>query len=180
MTRPRNPQRGMTLVVSLIMLAVLTLLVVSAIRFGNVNLKIAGNVQSEVEATAAAQVAVEQVIADAVAGTKIDDMVAHTASVSTGAVTYTVAIAKPVCNSTANINNTALRPDINPADVNCYGTWNGPCIVDHTGECVIPPTICKNQQWDIAAAVDDTSRNGAKVSIGQGVAMRVNAAVQCP
>ena len=33
-------QSGMTLVVSLIMLIVLTLLVVSAIRFGNINLKI--------------------------------------------------------------------------------------------------------------------------------------------
>ena len=43
MTRPRNPQRGMTLVVSLIMLAVLTLLVVSAIRFGNVIHMIGGD-----------------------------------------------------------------------------------------------------------------------------------------
>ena len=179
MTAPRNPQRGMTLIVSLIMLVVLTLLVVAAMRFGNLNLKISGNVQSEVEATAAAQVAVEQVIAEVVAGGKIDDMATHNVSVSTGAVTYTVVVSKPVCNSTANIKNSTLNPEV-PADQKCIGTWNGPCIVDSTGECVIPPTICKNQQWDIAAAVDDTSRNGARVNVGQGAAMRVNAAVQCP
>ena len=47
-------QKGMTLVVALVMLVVLTLLVVSAIRFGNINLRIAGNAQSEAEATSAA------------------------------------------------------------------------------------------------------------------------------
>lgn len=176
----RSRQRGITLIVSLIMLVVLTLLVVAAMRFGNMNLKIAGNVQAEAEASSAAQMAVEQVLEEVALGTKIDDVVTHSRSVSTGAVTYTVVVTKPVCNSTANIPNSTLRPDINPADGKCVGTWSGPCIVDVTGACVIPPTICKNQQWDIVAAVNDTSRNGARVTLGQGAALRVNAATQCP
>ena len=44
-----NPQRqsGMTLVIVLVMLVVVSLLVASAIRFSTINLKISGNVQSE-------------------------------------------------------------------------------------------------------------------------------------
>ena len=49
-------QSGMTLVIVLVMLVVVSLLVASAIRFSTINLKISGNVQSETEASAAALV----------------------------------------------------------------------------------------------------------------------------
>ena len=42
----RRSQFGVTLVIALVMLIILSLLVVSAIRFGNINLRITGNVQS--------------------------------------------------------------------------------------------------------------------------------------
>ena len=42
-----------------------------------------------------------------------------------------------------------------------------------------PSAACKNQQWDIAASVTDTT-SGAKVTIAQGVALRVSAEVGCP
>ena len=85
----RRVQAGMTLVVSLIMLIVLTLLVVSAIRFGNINLKITGNAQTQAESAAAAQVAIEQVIGAAVAGSSLSAMITATASVSTGGASCT-------------------------------------------------------------------------------------------
>ena len=67
----RRRQAGLTLVVALVMLVVLTLLVVSAIRFANINLRIAGNVQEQTESIAAAQVAVESTVKDMIASPNI-------------------------------------------------------------------------------------------------------------
>ncbi|GAC1409610.1 MAG: hypothetical protein NVSMB6_09600 [Burkholderiaceae bacterium] len=53
-------QQGVSLLLSLVMLIVLTLLVVSAIRMSNSNLKIVGNMQAKNEAVATAQLAIEQ------------------------------------------------------------------------------------------------------------------------
>ncbi|MBC7620312.1 MAG: hypothetical protein H7293_15250 [Candidatus Saccharibacteria bacterium] len=53
-------QHGVSLLLSLIMLVVLTLLVVSAVRMTNSNLRTVGNMQARNEAAAAAQQAIEQ------------------------------------------------------------------------------------------------------------------------
>lgn len=58
-------QAGVSLVVSLIMLVVITLLAISAIKSSNINLRIAGNVQSRDEARAAAQQAIELFVSNA-------------------------------------------------------------------------------------------------------------------
>ena len=55
-------QAGASLLVSLIMLVVITLLAVSAIKSSNINLRIAGNVQSRDEALSAGQQAIEKFI----------------------------------------------------------------------------------------------------------------------
>lgn len=55
-------QRGTSLLLSLVMLVVLTLLVVSAIRMTNFNLKTVGNMQSKNEAVSTAQQAIEQLV----------------------------------------------------------------------------------------------------------------------
>ena len=57
-----NRQRGVALVIGMIMLVLITLLVVSAINAGSVNLRIAGNMQAEEGARAVAQQAIEQFI----------------------------------------------------------------------------------------------------------------------
>ena len=53
-------QHGISLLLSLVMLVVITLLVVSAVRMSNSNLKTVGNMQFKNEAVAAAQQAIEQ------------------------------------------------------------------------------------------------------------------------
>ena len=58
----KQSQCGATLITALIMLIVLTLLVVSGIRSSSTNLRIAGNMQMQEEASAAAQQAIENVI----------------------------------------------------------------------------------------------------------------------
>ena len=177
--RAHRHQSGITLIVSLIMLVVLTLLVVSAIRFGNLNLKISGNAQAEVEATAAAQVAIEKMVVEIVTADKVDSVKAQPEMlVSTGGATYKVNATKPVCVFNKNIDTTTLNPE-DPGDKDCFesGDPDGPLGPD--GKPIAKPTACKDQQWEVAVAVDDT-KTGAKVSMLQGIALRVEAAVQCP
>lgn len=174
----RPGQRGVTLVVALVMLVVLTLLVVSAIRFGNINLRISGNVQSESEASAAAQVATESMIQTINVSTNISSITSQTVNVSTGGATYTVSITKPGCLFNKNIDNAQLDPT-KAADLVCFETTDTEKLVTNKDTLTTAPTACKNQQWDVTASVDD-DKSGAKVSLLQGVSVRVGAEVQCP
>jgi Tfp pilus assembly protein PilX len=170
----------MTLVVSLVMLVVLTLLVVSAIRFGNINLKIAGNVQAETEAAAAAQVATETTMATMAAAPDISTLTASTMTVSTGGASYQVAVTKPACIMTKQVLSTSLDPDkvSDQACIEGSGTSDPPIKDD--GTQVAKPTACKDQQWDVTATVNDSAGSGAAVTVLQGAAVRVGAEVQCP
>ena len=176
---PPRAQRGITLIVSLIMLAVLTLIVVSAIRFGNINLQIAGNAQAEAEATAAAQVAIETMMKAVDDAEKIDTVPAQAAmTVSTGGMSYTVNATKPACVLSRNIATTELDPS-KVSDRACIGGSGQDVIFDSSGKPIPPPSTCKDQQWDLEATVADTS-SGASVNMLQGVAVRVSSEVQCP
>lgn len=174
----RRSQAGLTLVMSLIMLMVLTLLVVSAIRFGNVNLQIAGNAQNEAEATAATQVALEQVIAQVKAADKIDEIAAQPLTVSTGGKSYAVSVAKPACILTKNVLNKSLDPT-NAMDQKCFTTGANDMILGPDGAPIATPTSCKDQQWDVEAAIPVASSD-TRVTLLQGVSVRVSAEVQCP
>jgi Tfp pilus assembly protein PilX len=55
-------QRGATLIVTLIMLVVITLFAVSAFNSSNINMKVVGNMQSQAEAMAASQRAIEETV----------------------------------------------------------------------------------------------------------------------
>lgn len=176
--KQRHSQAGLTLVMSLIMLIVLTLLVVSAIRFSNINLRLAGNAQVQAESAAAAQVAVDQVIASALSGTALSAINAASATVSTGGASYTVAVAKPKCNMTQNIDTSQLDPSI-PADRPCFGLGANDQLIDANIKLTTGPSACKNQMWDIQASVGDPT-SGSQVSILQGASLRVGAETSCP
>ena len=172
-------QSGMTLVIALVMLVVLSLLVVSAIRFGTINLRITGNMQAETEASAAAQLAVEQTIATMVATSNLGTIAAqNNLEVSTGAVTYKVNVAKPACMFTKNIDPTKLDPS-KKADQGCFENTDTEKQLLANGNLSTTPTACKDQQWDVSASVNDNP-TGAKLTILQGVSLRVGAEVSCP
>lgn len=177
----RSRQEGMTLVVGLIMLAVLTLMVVSAIRFGNINLRIAGNAQIEAEASAATQVALEAMLKDAAGSENLSNLTTKTVTVSTGGASYPVTVQKPVCILTKSIKNSQLDPT-KSTDRACYSSTGGggaDQMVTSSGGLTALPSACKDQQWDISATVTD-SATGASVTMLQGFAVRVGAEVQCP
>jgi hypothetical protein len=175
----RAAQRGITLVVSLVMLIVLTLLVVSAIRFGNINLRIAGNAQTEAEAAAATQVVVEKTVALINGASRPDDVAAQLqVAVSTGGADYKVDVTKPACALSKNVVTTELDPST-PADRACYEGEPTDPIFDAGGNPVPQPTACKDQQWEFSAALNDAP-TGAKVTMLQGLALRVGSEVACP
>ena len=175
----RRRQTGITLVVSLIMLVVLTLLVVSAIRFGIINLKISANAQMDAEAAAATQVAIERMLKEVVLAEKIDTVPARPAMmVSTGGATYRVDAKKPVCVLTKNVLTTGLDPS-KAADKPCIEDTSGDPLFDKDGKPIPRVTACKDQQWEIAASMSDAA-TGAQVNMLQGVSLRVAGQMQCP
>lgn len=178
----KRSQRGATLLVGMIMMVVLTLLVVFAIRSGNTNLRIAGNMQVQAETAAATQQAIEQVIEQIKDTEDISLIAAQNIAVSMGNVTYTVAVQPlnncimqiPVLNETLDFNK--------PNDVVCYegGDSDKPIIDLGTGEfkTVAGLSACKTQQWEIEASVTDNT-TGATASQVQGITIRVPSTVPC-
>jgi hypothetical protein len=176
----RRPQAGLTLVIVLIMLVVVSLLVVSAIRFGNINLKISGNVQSEAEAAAAAQVAVESTVKAMIAAPNMAAIAAQPAvTVSTGGRDYQVSVSKPGCVFTRNISTTELDPT-KASDQVCFESSDGDRSQTSGGALTSSSSACKDQNWEVNASLDDSAQSGAKVTVAQGVKTRVGAEVSCP
>lgn len=177
----RKGQRGITLVVTLIMLVVLTLLVVSAIRFGNVNLKIASNVQSQSEATAATQVAIERVLEQVKTAPNIDAIAASNSStppITAGGAAYPVRWTAPKCIVTKPVSNADLNPN-KASDLPCFESQDQDKMIDASGKTTSSPSACNDQHWGVESSVDDAA-TGTKVTTYQGFSVRVSAQVQCP
>lgn len=146
-------QGGSSLLVSLVMLVVLTLLVVSAIRMSNSNLKTVGNMQATNEAQEAAQQAIEKVMSDAnnfyvpAAQTVIVDI--NNSGVSSSR--YTATTSAPVCEKMVAVPGYS-------AD--------------------FAESAPKDTYWDVKAVVTD-SRTGASATIHQGVKVRMDSTATC-
>lgn len=167
----RNKQHGAVLFLALMLMVALTLLVLSAVRAGNTNLRIAGNMQMQGETAAAAQQAIEQVISF----NFTSNPVATSIPVTNGLTTYTVNVAQPVCLVSLPIlnNDPALPPTcINSGSQNT-GIFNA-SGVPSTGT----PSMCYTQQWDVQATVLDNS-SGATTTLHQGVGLKVPVGTVC-
>lgn len=99
MMRGPRKQRGMTLLISLIMLVVLTLFAVAMIRLSNTNVVVVGNMQAQHQLEAVAQQAIET---DLNSASYYDDQIAGTGCWAGGATTNTVGSAN--CFNGANTN----------------------------------------------------------------------------
>ena len=143
-----HSQRGITLLIGLIMLILITLTVVTAFKFSNVNSKAVGNMQVKNEANAAANIAIEQVLSssftdDPVAEPKLEVDLNHD-----GNVDYTVSVSKPKCVRAA-IDSAGAKSSLSlGSEMTSQDSWN---------------TV-----WEIEAEVDDT-KTGAKTSVSSGV-----------
>ena len=151
--RPKEAQRGMTLVVGLIMLLVITLFVVSAIRLSTANLRTVGNMQARNEAAAASQRAIEEMVSSTAAFTAPATIVPTApVTVTVNKTDYSVKRETPVCVRTE------------PVTGNSY---------DNSGLAL------QDTYWDLEATAAN-AKSGASVTTHQGVRVRLSASATCP
>ena len=176
--RKKHRQQGATLLVAMIMMVVLTLLVVFAIRSGNTNLRIAGNMQTQAEASAATQQVIEKVIEQIKVTENLSLIAGQSIPVSMGNVTYTVAVAPLTkCLMDIPVLNSTLNP-ANAKDVACFEGADQDNAIKADGTLTTKPSACKTQQWNIEAGVTDGT-SGTKVTHVQGISIRVPSTVNC-
>ncbi|ADE12391.1 PilX N-terminal domain-containing pilus assembly protein [Sideroxydans lithotrophicus] len=176
----RHKQHGATLLVALVMLVVLTLLVVSAIRSSTTNLRVAGNMQMQGEATASAQQAIEQVISGNFTANPVSAVIPVDIN-NSGTPQYTAAVSKPACTGSVPLMNSSLDMN-NPNDVPCFSssTASNTGIISTSGvQATSGQSWCFAQQWDIPAEATSVTGTGADVTVHQGVSLRVPAGTTC-
>jgi Tfp pilus assembly protein PilX len=172
-------QRGMTLLVALIMLVLMTLFAVSNFKMGNSSLQIVGNMQQRSQAMSAAQSTIEEVVSstqftgspDAAisspcGGTKNTRCFGVNGS-TTNDITVTL---KPIpeCLASQTIQNATL--DLNNAnDAGCStGVSQSFGIMGSASGA----SLCANTMWNVTAvAVDSLTK--ARATVVQGVSVRV-------
>jgi Tfp pilus assembly protein PilX len=172
--RRARRQRGSTLLITLIMLVVLTLFAITAIRTGNIGLKIVGNQQSQKLMEAAAAQAVEQVVSnlanfDSLTVIAPGATVAQRICVNAPAGSPPVAIPPATC---AAVAPGSIQVDVAP--VRCISAKR------QTGGSLTQPMATYENTWEIVATVTDLLYgSGAKAVYHQGVMIRMLAS-SCP
>ncbi|MES2979931.1 MAG: pilus assembly PilX N-terminal domain-containing protein [Pseudomonadota bacterium] len=181
---PRHPrcphhlsQRGATLLVAMIILVLMSLLAVSAYKGSTSNLKVVGNMQVRQEALAAGQEAVERTLSSSLFTTNPASVLATPVTVDidgNGTADYTATMTpQPKCFRANAIKNSELNTAL-AADLSCLQS----SVVQQGGldsalsTSVTGNSLCAKTEWDIAVAVTD-AKSGAKVTIHQGVSVRV-------
>ena len=181
-THTAKGQGGATLLVSLIMLVVLTLFAISALNLSSTNLNIVGNMQARMEAQAAGQQAIEQVMSSA-ANFLIPAAQNIAVDINNdGTTDFTANVDKPNCFSSKPLNNADLIPappaKISAKDQVCISSAQDPGTGVFIANVPSAPSWCFDQKWEIAATVSD-ARTGAQVRQHQGAALRVPAGTAC-
>jgi Tfp pilus assembly protein PilX len=153
--RDSHLQRGATLIVGLIMLAVITLTVTTAFMVSGSNLKAVGNMQFRNEAIAAADKAIEQVVSSPFTASPTAEDINVDIN-NDGTVDYVVHVVRPACIRAARI---------------VTGPGSGTASSITLGLPTTPPDY--NTVWEIEADVTDAS-SGASVHVHQGVRVRLS------
>lgn len=174
--KPLRAQRGVTLVVALIMLVVLTLLAISAVTDSSNNLRVAGNMQQQTEAVAAAQQAIEQTLSN-------NFTVAPTSAVISVDVNndqvadYTVNVSTPVCVNTTPLDNNT--PNLPPECLSSTNVTNAGIVTASGASTAAPQSWCYAQLWELQASVSSTDSTGAAAVVHQGASLNVPVGTGC-
>ncbi|MDL2355293.1 MAG: hypothetical protein QFF03_08555 [Pseudomonadota bacterium] len=181
-------QDGVTLVVALIMLVLLTLLALTSFNLGKSNLQIVSNMQQRDEAVAAAR----EVIEETISSTRFFDTPADVLATPCGAPNQrcidtngdgrpdvTVALTPPpACVKAQSIKN---------SDLDMTNTDDAGCSLGSTQNFGVSGAVtgnseCANSVWEVTAVATDVNTQ-ASVTVTQGIAVRVakdDIATNCP
>lgn len=185
--RTRHDQRGVTLIVALIMLVALAMLAIWAANSSTANLRTVGNTQAREEALAAAVAAVEQTISTPLFITQAAAVAASPIPVDVdgdGNADYTATLSPPpTCYRVLILKNSSVDPE-SAADRVCLGSSSSPTSgIEVVGSA--PPSgdsLCADSELNVRSEVTD-QRSNAKVAVNQGIAVRslsTDASTFCP
>lgn len=147
---PRR-QRGATLVVALIMLALVTVIVTSAFTLSSTDMRAVGNVQMRDEAVAATNKAIEQLVSSPFAAAPAAESIDVDIN-NDGRSDYTVDFDAPSCVGAQELKGTASLP----SSLNLGAAF------------AAAPTNYYQTVWDIDGQVQDPD-TGTSVRVRQGV-----------
>lgn len=161
-------QRGVVLLVGLVMLLMVTLMAVSGFNMVKVNQQVAGNMESRAQAMVAANAAIEEAISSTLFFNKPGNIFFNSCGTANtkcydfngdGGNDVTVTVAAPTCVSLLPVMN----EDLNFALENDLG-----CLIEGSKQ-----SLCVDSVWNMeAVAVDNIT--GARAAVRQGVAVRVS------
>jgi Tfp pilus assembly protein PilX len=174
---PRT-QAGATLLVSMIFLMVITLIVVSSIKAVNVNTKLVGNMQTQKEAGAAAQQAIESTIsADFTSLPTPSTSVIDINNSGQAGSAYTVVVPAPLCTGVKPIKLSELDAT-NTDDQPCYasGAAQNTGIV---GSGAGGNSLCSHSNWEVNATATPPGSTEPAPTVHQGIAVRVAVGAAC-
>jgi hypothetical protein len=167
---PRD-ERGMTLLIALIMLLVITMFVVSMVRIGNTNAIIVANMRAQKSVDAEAQ----QQIEIAVNQYKFfEDVILSSGTWASGS-TATVAgyLSAADLWTTYKPTGASTAPAMQSSDVKLYRPQ---CVyyAPASGYSALSGIAPQDTYWDLQATATD-SKTGASTEIHQGIQMRLPA-----
>jgi len=183
----RRAQRGVTLIIALILLVALAMLSAWAFNGSEMNMRVVGNSQARQEVVTAAQAAIELTISSpafsvdpvAVAASAIPIDIDGDANPD-----YQVQLTPPPsCYRIRVLKVNELDP-ANAGDRVCLGSSASPNPGIETAGST-PPTgdsLCADSEWNLRGVVNDP-RTNASAAVNQGVAIRslsTDASNACP
>lgn len=157
-----SSQRGVTLIVGLIMLILITLMVTTAFTLNTGNLKSVGNMQFRNESIAAANKAIEQYVTNEFPPNFMTIPSATTISFDINNdtnVDYRIAVAQPVC--------------VEATVVTSATSGGGACTGFRGGALAGCPQPNWSTLWDMTAQVQDAV-SGTSVVVRQGIRLEVS------
>lgn len=165
MKRHDSPRRqgGMTLIISMVMLVILTLFVVSAIRIANINLRITANYQWQKEMEAMTDSAIEQVVSVA-------------STFDNAAIQAGTAVDSEICADGSVTDSCSAAGKTRVGTVTTPRCLSGKVATGYSKK--IDALSPDDNEWQIKATTTDTL-SGAKVTLYRGVTVRM-LANSCP
>lgn len=174
--RSMHRQRGIVLVIGLMMLVLLTLMAVAALKFGTSNFAVVANQQTRAEAVRAAEQVIDQIIENQeitmASGANLFGTGSNTVSMDIngdGTGDYTVVVAPPVCVKRQVVPQAILNFGV-AEDLGCARSVDQASLgVEGAGS---GDSICSSVTWDVTATASDAFQQN-NVAVIQGIGQRV-------
>src|SRR5262245_26735715 len=170
-------QRGMTLVITLLFLVVISMLAITGFNNSTANVRITGNMMHRQEAMSVANSVIEETISGSQFTTDPIAVAAAPYDVDIdgdGAADWRATLSPaPACQRVQIVKVSELDPDV-ASDVACLASsvaaFSG--IDEASISASAGDSLCANTEWNVRATVND-ARTGASVAVNQGIGVRI-------